>query len=239
MILDDDKWVRDLFESTSIDWASPSFANRVLYVPVSFDREVCRRCESILSNVEIQRADGFITAEGRAQFIQRRAFRRYCGALASGSTRPLSQIVFDETENGRPWLCEKPDLWFSFSSCRSGFVGAWSSTHGLGIDLEDRTTVIEAAELARTYFTESEAQVVERENSARRPTFLQLWSLKEAALKSIGEGLPFGLDAFEFELDGGVRIVDAPREHGGPAGFTAHLFDRTDVFSAIVARRLH
>ena len=239
MIRDDDKWVRELFESASCDWASPAFANRVLYVPVSSDREVTTRCASILSDVELQRADGFVTDEGRAQFIQRRAFRRYCGAVASGSARPLSEVVFEETENGRPWFRDRPDLWFSFSSCRLGFIGAWSATHGLGVDLEDQTTVIEVVELAQTYFTKSEARAVEEEGAARIQMFLQLWSLKEAALKSIGEGLPFGLDAFEFELDGGLRVVDAPGDHGGPGLFSAYLFDRPDVNAALVARRLH
>ncbi len=37
-------------------------------------------------------------------------------------------------------------------------------------------------------------------------TFYQFWSLKEAALKSIGEGLPFGLYAFEFEVDPKINI---------------------------------
>lgn len=234
---DDDKLVRELFDSTSIAWTSPSFANRVLYVPVSFDREATIRCTSVLSDDELQRSNAFVTDHDRTLFIQRRAFRRYCGALASGSRRPLSEIEFDESESGRPYILGHPDLSFSFSSCRSGFVGAWSSTHDIGIDLEDSSATIEPTELARTYFTASEVQAVE--TSAGRLRFLQLWSLKEAALKSIGEGLPFGLDAFEFELDGGVRIVDAPREHGGPAKFSAHLFDHSDVFSAIVGRRPH
>jgi phosphopantetheinyl transferase len=239
MIREDDKWVTDKFESTSCDWTCPAFADRVLYVAVSADHETTARCASVLSDVELRRADEFITDEGRAQFIQRRAFRRYCGALAIGSQDPLSKIVFEETENGRPRLRDRADLSFSFSSCRSGYVGAWSSTHGLGIDLEDPPAIIEAEELARAYFTESEAQAVEGNDVAPRRTFLQLWSLKEAALKSIGEGLPYGLDAFEFELDGAVRIIDAPRDHGGPSRFIAHLFDGANVFAAIVARRLH
>lgn len=238
MIRHNDKSVREIFDSTSIEWASPSFANRVLYVPVSSDREVTKQCASVLSSVELQRAERFTTDDGREQFIQRRAFRRYCGALASESQRPLSEILFHETENGRPWLHERRDLSFSFSSCRSGFVGAWSSTHDVGIDLEDEATMTDVVQLAWTYFTESEAQAVENESSKRRQRFLQFWSLKEAALKSIGEGLPFGMHTFEFALEGGVRILDAPREHGGPAEFKAHLFDHINIFSAIVARRL-
>ena len=50
-------------------------------------------------------------------------------------------------------------------------------------------------------FSDAEAKTVESAgDQARLRTFFQLWCLKEAALKSIGEGLPFGLDAFEFEL---------------------------------------
>jgi 4'-phosphopantetheinyl transferase len=60
--------------------------------------------------------------------------------------------------------------------------------------------------------------------------------LKEAALKSIGEGLPFGVDAFEFELDEGPRVIDAPGDYGGPERFRAHLFDPADVCGALVLR---
>jgi len=209
----------------------------VLYAPLSSDPEAASRCASVLSAHERERSERFVTKELKTHFEQRRAFRRYCGALALGSTSSLSQIIFEETENGRPYLRDRPDLWFSFSSCRSGFIGAWSSTHGLGVDLEDQPVDREVAELAQTYFTESEARSVSERGPARLRTFLQLWSLKEAALKSIGQGLPFGLDAFEFELDENPRVVDAPGDYG-PEGFNAHLFDQAGACAALVLRIL-
>ena len=72
----------------------------------------------------------------------------------------------------------------------------------------------------------------------RLRTFFQFWSLKEAALKSIGEGLPFGLDAFEFELGPDLRVVHAPPEHGGPEQFNAHVIEGTDSCAALVIRSL-
>ena len=62
------------------------------------------------------------------------------------------------------------------------------------------------------------------------------WSLKEAALKSIGEGLPMGLDAFQFELAPNLRVVRVPRDHGGPERFRAHVIDGTDSCAALVIR---
>jgi len=61
------------------------------------------------------------------------------------------------------------------------------------------------SDLAQMYFTESESCTVRDAGPARLQTFLKLWSLKEAALKSIGQGLPFGLDAFKFELNESPR----------------------------------
>jgi 4'-phosphopantetheinyl transferase len=91
----------------------------------------------------------------------------------------------------------------------------------------------------RQFFTGAEAKAVEEEDGLERlRTFFQFWSLKEAALKSIGEGLPFGLDAFEFELDPDLRVVHAPPEHGGPGQFNAHVIDGMDNCAALVIRSL-
>jgi 4'-phosphopantetheinyl transferase len=226
MTKDDSDRITDFFAAGSRDLtpASARHAAYVLYAPVSRNPEVSRHCASVLSDTELQRADRFVTEYDKAQFKQRRAFRRFCGATVLGSSRPLSQIVFEETENGRPYLSDLPDFWFSFS---------------FGVDLEDQTRNLEAVELAHRFFSEAEANAVEGVGGLERlRTFFQFWSLKEAALKSIGEGLPFGLDAFEFELDPNLRVVHAPPDHGGPEQFDAHVIKRADSCIALVIRSL-
>ena len=239
MTRDDRGWVGGLFAANACDW-TPASAHRaayVLYAPVSRDPEASWRCASVLSDTELQRADRFVTEDGKAHFKQRRAFRRYCGAFVLGSPRSLSRIVFKETEKGRPYLPDLPDVWFSFSSCRFGFLGAWSSTCRIGVDLEDQTRNLEAAELAQQFFSQAEAKAVKVVGgSARLRTFCQLWCLKEAALKSIGEGLPLGLDAFAFELAPNLRVVRAPPDYGGPERFNAQIIEETDICAALVIR---
>ena len=241
MIRDCSDRITSYFDTCSRDVtpASARQAAHVLYAPLSHDPEVSRHCASVLSDIELQRADRFAAEDDRAQFIQRRAFRRFCGATAFGSSQPLSQIAFEHTEDGRPYLVDAPDLWVSFSSCRFGMLGAWSSTHGIGVDVEDHTRELEAGELAQQYFSVAEAEAVEGADSVEcLRTFYRFWSLKEAALKSIGEGLPFGLDAFEFELDPHPRVIHAPADHGGPKQFDAHVIEWADICAALVIRSL-
>lgn len=217
--------------------ASARHSAHVLYVPISNDPETSSRCASVLSEIELERAGRFAARHDKMQYVQRRAFRRFCAVTALGSSKPFSKIFFEETENGRPSLSDSPDLSFSFSSCRFGMLGAWSSTHQIGVDIEDQTTGLEAAELAQQFFSAAEAEVVQRVNSAERlRTFYRFWTLKEAALKSIGEGLPFGLDAFEFELAPRLRVVHAPPDHGGPDRFDVHKLEGTDSCAALVVR---
>jgi 4'-phosphopantetheinyl transferase len=97
---------------------------------------------------------------------------------------------------------------------------------------------VEASQLAESYFTPAEFNSVATAGEAQQSAFLQLWSLKEAALKSIGEGLPFGMDAFGFELGESVCITKAPADHGGPPNFIPHLYQWPDVYASIVGRRL-
>src|SRR6516162_228621 len=231
--------VNDLFAASARDFAPAPVRHMasVLFAPVLRDQEAVSRCASVLSDAEKRRAHSFLAEGGEAHFTQQRAFRRYCGALALGPGLPLSRIAFEATEKGRPFLPELPGCWFSFSSCRLGYLGAWSSTHPLGVDIEDQTRGLEATELAQSYFSRAEAQAVEGAGQrARMRTFFQLWTLKEAALKSIGEGLPFGLDAFQFELAPSIRIVGAPQAYGGPERFCAYAIEVADACAALAIR---
>jgi phosphopantetheinyl transferase len=233
--------VNDFFAANARDLtpASVRRVTRLLYMPVSTDQEVTRCCSSVLSDAELERADRFTIQGDRILFKQRRAFRRFCGTLALGSPQCLSQISFDHTETGRPHLSGLPNFYFSFSSCRFGFLGAWSATHGIGVDLEDHTRTLEAVGLAQQLFSAAEASAVDRHDGpASLRTFFRLWSLKEAALKSIGEGLPFGLDRFEFEIEPNLRVVHAPDDVGGRARFDPHLIEVTDSCVALVIRNL-
>ncbi|RKZ06775.1 hypothetical protein DRQ32_10780 [bacterium] len=217
--------------------AAARHASHVLFAPVSRDAEVSRHCASVLSDAELQKRDRLAAECDKARFEQRRAFRRFCGATALGTSQPLSEIVFEETLNGRPYLPESPKFWFSFSSCRLGLLGAWSATHAIGVDLEDQTRDLEATELARRFFSADEAEVVQRADGAERlRTFYRFWTSKEAALKAIGEGLPYGLDAFEFEIDPILRIIHAPAHAGGPESFGAHVIRGTGSCATLVIR---
>ena len=122
MTQDDSEWVNGLFAAIAGDWtpAPASHVARVLYAPVSRDPEASRRCVSVLSDIELQRADRFVTEDGKAHFKQRRAFRRYCGAFVLGSPQPLSRIVFQETEKGLPTfpICQMSGLVFLTCLCR-------------------------------------------------------------------------------------------------------------------------
>jgi len=233
--------ISDLFTNNShnLTPVSARHAVTMLYLPIMHNPQVTQLCASLLSDAELHRAERFTTQDDQALFQQRRAFRRFCGAQASGSVQPLSKITFSETENGRPHLADLPDLWFSFSACRFGLLGAWSSTHGIGVDIEDQTRPLEATALAWQFFSSAEADAVaEADRLQRQRTLFQLWTLKEAALKSIGEGLPFGLDAFGFELAPDLRIVHTPPGHGGTGAFSAHLIEEVNHCAALVVRRL-
>jgi 4'-phosphopantetheinyl transferase len=239
MSRDNSAWSGDYFSTVSRDLtpASLDTATHVLFAPLSRDSRVSLRCTAVLSDNERRRAQRFAGEEERSRYIQRRAFRRFCAARALELPGSLSRSNFAETAKGRPYLHGFPEFWCSLSARRVGVLGAWSSTHGIGVDLEDDTRCVEAVDLSRRYFCAAEKRAIQRLTGPERlRTFFQYWCLKEAALKSIGEGLPSGLDAFEFGLRPDPLVLRAPPDHGGAERFDAHLIDGTGYCAALVLR---
>ena len=228
---EDREQVFEFFNSNVCDWTPKSACDvvRVLYLPIDITVDSFGKFSNILSDVEQQRARKFISKDDRENFILRRVFRRYCGSLALDLKTSLSLIEFEENEKGRPYFPHHPEYIFSFSSCKSGIIGAWSATHHVGVDVENLSANLDAAEIAQHYFSEAEAKCVEAlEGKARTQAFFQFWSLKEAALKSIGEGLPFGLDAFVFSLALKPTISQVPQGYGSVDRYRAYMIEKKD-----------
>jgi 4'-phosphopantetheinyl transferase len=229
--------VADHFAASSRDLSPQAVDSQaqVLYTPFTDDVQLSRHCAFLLTQQELSRAGRFAKEEDRHRYVQRRAFRRFCMARALGHARVPAEIRFGETDKGGPFLVDFPDVHFSFSSARGGCVGAWSKDHGIGVDVEELSRVLDAAELARANFTGAESDIVcALVGRERKRAFLHFWTLKEAALKSIGEGLPFGLDRFEFALEPGPYLLQAPASEGGAGAFKAFLAEDADQCVAIV-----
>ncbi|MGE4127288.1 MAG: 4'-phosphopantetheinyl transferase superfamily protein [Hyphomicrobiaceae bacterium] len=205
--------------------------------PHGDDQTLSERYCAVASDEERSRACRMVKLRDRVRFLRGRAFRRYCAAQALGPTRARSSVQFAQTTKGRPYLPELPEVWFSFSGSETGHLAAWSGTHAVGVDIEDDARASSALELARHYFSVAEADAVSRtEPEVRGRTFLRLWTLKEAALKSVGEGLPYGLDAFQFEMTPTLRVVRAPAGFGGPGGMHARLIELRGADGALILR---
>ena len=231
--------VERLFAAITRD-LTPSSAKQsaqVLYARFTNDPAITEQCRSILSVAEQQQAARIAAPSERALFQQRRAFRRFCGARALRSEEPLTKICYELTSKGRPYLPAAPGIWFSFSSSRAGMLGAWSTSLSLGVDIEDACSSLEFAALTTLYFSVPEVESIMSGDLLQRPQrFLQHWTLKEAALKSIGEGLPFGLDAFEFALEPHSQLVRAFCD--ATDQFVPYCIHGTDGVAALVTRRL-
>lgn len=183
------------------------------------DAEVAARFEAVLSPDERARLDRMGTEGGRRQQLlargmQREVLSRYQASIAPADWR------FERRAGGRPELAAEfaaTGLSFNVAHTPGMAAIAVGRVPRIGLDVEafDRRVPLP---VARRHFSPREAAALDALPPEARPRrFLRLWTLKEAWLKAMGEGLPGGLDRMSFELDEGAGIsfelpADAPAE---------------------------
>ena len=140
-------------------------------------------------------------------------------------------------EKGSPYLAAEPHLHFRFSSCQSGLLAGWSNEALIGIDVEERQTENDADDIANRFFSAAESRWLNQQSENKRSAFLSLWCLKEAALRRIGVGIPFGLDKFTFYPDGEDLLTVVPAEFAKASDFDAHLVSTFPVSTAFIFKK--
>jgi 4'-phosphopantetheinyl transferase len=162
-----------------------------------------RRFETLLSFDEQERHERFAHERTRREYLLARGLART--VLASYTGIPPRALRFTADAFGKPVLCvpaADPGVHFNLSHSHGVIVCAVAMARQVGIDVEDGGRRIEFLDLAERYFAAPEVAHLHRlPDDERQAAFFAIWTLKEAFVKAIGQGLSFPLDSFAFELE--------------------------------------
>ena len=95
--------------------------------------------------------------------------------------------------SGKPVLAQgMPPLFFNLSHAKDVIVLAVSRDFDLGVDVEDGNRRVDLAIADRFFSPREQAQLKALPRDIQSKKFLELWTLKEAYAKAVGEGISDG-----------------------------------------------
>ena len=143
----------------------------------------------LLSNGEKERASRFINSIDKTRFqivhiLKRKILGRYL------DISPV-ELQFEQTEFGKPYLkMIDNQLYFNISYRGNYALIGVSNNKDFGVDIEQRSSVINKVFFISTYFCNEEIHKINSANRLESDNLIfKLWSMKEAYIKAIGSGL--------------------------------------------------
>lgn len=158
-----------------------------------------------LSADERSRHDRFRQASDRRDFALAHALLRR--SLSACGDRAPHEWTFTTAAHGKPALAHDVGLAFNLAHTDGLVACCVGRDAALGIDVEKIGRRVDARTLAERFFSPVEVDEIERcPEPLRQTRFIEIWTLKEAYVKAIGDGLAHPLDRFAFHFDGGSRL---------------------------------
>lgn len=161
---------------------------------------------SALDAAERATLAGFQHPQRQRSFILSRTLLRHL--LAPKLDVAKNTIVFSRCESGRLALSSDSPWQFSLSHA-AGLVAVMVARADCGVDIEVRRPV-PFEKIARRYFSAAEnAWLAQCDAASREHHFFRLWTLKEASVKALHEGLANNLSRLAFDVSAEpARLMD-------------------------------
>jgi len=205
------------------------------------DRAALEAMSTVLSPDERARRDRLLVEHARREFIGahhlvRQALSRYANVAPDA-------WAFDAEPRGKPFIrhpiVEAPAdrLTFNLSHARGFVACAIARGRTIGVDVERSDRLSDTEPLARRFFSAVEYDAMAAlDADARHARFTLLWTLKEAFLKAIGDGLtrPLSETTFELGRDGAIGFTTAIALEPAEWWFAIYR-PRSDVFMSVAA----
>jgi 4'-phosphopantetheinyl transferase len=157
----------------------------------------CGSRRSLLSEEELERARRLRFDADRTRFLASRIWLRRL--LARRLELGTAEIRFQTATGGKPELAPPLPTWLRFSMSRSGGLALYALARGreVGVDLEDRSRVVDVEAVASRFFSPAERGVLRGLAEEQQRGFYRIWTRKEAVLKALGLGLDVPIAALD------------------------------------------
>lgn len=184
------------------------------------DRAEYDRLLALLPDGERERAARFVFEEDRVAFVAAHALLREM--LSRDGRLAPDAWEFDTNAFGKPALAAgqgAPGLTFNLAHTRGLVACAAAIDADVGIDVEGLSHGVNALEIAARCFSPEECRgLAACSDDEQRVRFTELWTLKEAYIKAVGQGLSHPLDTFGFGFTGPDAIqASLPEEEDATA----------------------
>ena len=204
------------------------------------DERAVREAVEQLSVEERARHGRFVFARDRRDFAVAHALLRR--SLSAHGDRAPHEWRFTAGAHGKPALslddATRTPLMFNLTHTDGLVACAVARDAELGIDVEAIDRHADILSLANRYFSPTEAAgIAQCAEDARQTRFIEIWTLKEAYVKALGEGLSCPLHEFAFVFEGpsGLRFEGARTAPPTPWCFA--LFAPSDRHRMAIAVR--
>jgi 4'-phosphopantetheinyl transferase len=171
-----------------------------------------------LSSDEMARAQRFKFDIHRQRFTINHMFLRVI--LSRYLDRKPEDLQFIYNTYGKPFL-ENSSIFFNLSHSEDCGVLAVSREKMLGIDIEYVKSREDFSELAKRFFAPQEVEQLEVSPAAEKLlAFYRLWTLKEAFIKALGQGLSLPLESFAIDFKAPKLLFTAKEADLSPWSFS-------------------
>jgi len=176
----------------------------------------------LLSPAEQNRAKRFKFWRDQRRFIVGRAMLRLL--IGRYLLTEAKQIKFSYNKYGKPFLASN-QLRFNLAHCRDKIIFAFCLSVDIGVDLECLRTIEDVPGIASQFFSANESEaILNSPLECQSQVFLTYWTLKEAYIKAIGQGLSYPLDSFEVVISEDKELHNVTRREGVSEESTWSLF---------------
>lgn len=198
------------FEEKFLELNIPPLFNGEIHVwslSLITDTPFYERCKSALTATEHQRISYFNFKQVQDSYI-----------ISQGGLRLLlsfylniepSKIQINKHSKGKPYTADDTSLCFNISNSGNYVIFAISRAGEVGIDIEKLRTLPDLNELIEKNFSSKEKQYISKNTTLKELRFFKFWTVKEAYLKAIGEGMRLPPSNLEFTIENGKYELDS------------------------------